>query len=98
MGGTMLKSNEYFDGKVKSIGFSHAGQNATVGVMDIGDYEFSTGAPELMVVIDGALSVQVPGSMGWQEFPAGTSFKVPGNAKFQLKVSQPTAYLCRFIG
>ena len=36
----MLKVNEYFDGKVKSIGFANAGGNATVGVMAPGEYQF----------------------------------------------------------
>lgn len=93
----MLKSNEYFEGKVKSIGFEHAGDSATVGVMEAGEYEFGTGAPELMVVIDGELVVRLPGASDWQSFPAGSEFRVPGSSKFQLKVARPTAYLCRFL-
>ena len=54
----MLQVNEYFSGNVKSIGFDLADQRATVGVMAPGEYEFGTGAPELMVVIRGALTVQ----------------------------------------
>jgi uncharacterized protein YaiE (UPF0345 family) len=92
----MLQVNEYFSGNVKSIGFDLDGQRATVGVMAVGDYEFGTAAPELMVVIRGALTVLLPGQTEWQTFAAGQQFNVPGNSKFQLKVTAETAYLCEY--
>ena len=92
----MLQVNEYFSGNVKSIGFDNANHRATVGVMAPGEYEFGTGAPEVMVVIRGALTVLLPGSSDWQTFAAGQEFNVPGNSKFQLKVAQDTAYLCEY--
>ncbi len=92
----MLQVNEYLSGNVKSIGFENAGAKATVGVMAVGEYEFGTGAPELMVVIRGALTVLLPGATEWQTFTAGQEFNVPGDSKFQLKVEQETAYLCEF--
>lgn len=92
----MLQVNEYFSGNVKSIGFDNANQRTTVGVMAPGEYEFGTGAPEVMVVIRGALTVLLPGSSDWQTFAAGQEFNVPGNSKFQLKVAQDTAYLCEY--
>ncbi|STJ30777.1 conserved protein, UPF0345 family [Escherichia coli] len=52
----MLQSNEYFSGKVKSIGFSSSSTGrASVGVMVEGEYTFSTAEPEEMTVISGAL-------------------------------------------
>ena len=54
----MLQSNEYFSGKVKSIGFSSSSTGrASVGVMVEGEYTFSTAEPEEMTVISGALNV-----------------------------------------
>ncbi|EKN3316367.1 DUF1255 family protein, partial [Yersinia enterocolitica] len=45
----MLKFNEYFTGKVKSIGFdSDSIGQASVGVMEKGEYTFSTAKPEEM--------------------------------------------------
>ena len=58
----MLQSNEYFSGKVKSIGFSSSSTGrASVGVMVEGEYTFSTAEPEEMTVISGALNVLLPG-------------------------------------
>ncbi len=92
----MLQVNEYFSGNVKSIGFDNAGQKATIGVMAAGEYEFGTAAPELMVVVRGALTVLLPGETEWKTFRSGQEFNVPGNSKFQLKVEQETAYLCEY--
>lgn len=92
----MLKVNEYFSGNVKSIGFQTATQPATVGVMKQGEYEFSTGAKETMVVISGELSVQLPGESNWQSYVDGQTFEVEGNSSFKVKAVRDTAYLCKF--
>jgi len=94
--GTMLKVNEYFEGKVKSISFEDPVGSASVGVMEAGDYTFSTGAKEAMFVVSGVLTVRLPGAEGWVTFNAGESFNVPGDSSFDLKVAEPTAYLCRY--
>jgi uncharacterized protein YaiE (UPF0345 family) len=92
----MLSVNEYFGGQVKSIGFLNGLEKATVGVMAPGEYIFTTGVPELMVVIRGALTVLLPGQDEWKIFEAGDQFEVPANSEFQLQVNQDTAYLCEF--
>ncbi len=92
----MLNVNEYFDGKVKSIGFKTETLPATVGVMAPGDYEFGTSQHETMTVVSGALTVKLPGNEDWQTFNAGDTFTVDANQKFQLKVSVDTAYLCLY--
>lgn len=51
----MFKVNEYFDGKVKSLGFSMADGPATIGVMAPGEYEFGTSSKEYMTVTSGKL-------------------------------------------
>ncbi len=93
----MLKNNEYFDGKVKSIGFDTDGGKATVGVMEAGEYEFGTAGAELMTVVAGALTVQLPGSAAWRTFAAGEEFRVEADSKFRLKVAENAAYLCRYL-
>jgi uncharacterized protein YaiE (UPF0345 family) len=94
----MLKVNEYFDGKVKSIAFETSTLPATVGVMEPGDYEFGTSERETMTVVSGSLKVRLPGADQWREFAAGTSFVVDANQKFQLQVEVATAYLCLYGG
>ncbi|VFS23331.1 UPF0345 protein Bcep1808_5077 [Salmonella enterica subsp. enterica serovar Typhimurium] len=57
----MLQSNEYFSGKVKSIGFTSSSTGrASVGVMAEGEYTFGTAEPEEMTVVSGALKVLLP--------------------------------------
>lgn len=92
----MFKVNEYFDGTVKSIAFSMTEGPATIGVMAAGEYEFGTSQLEVMHVVSGALTVKLPGSESWESFAGGSKFVVPANSKFQLKVSEDTAYLCEY--
>ena len=92
----MFKVNEYFDGTVKSIAFDMTAGPATIGVMAPGEYEFGTSQLEVMHIVAGALTVKLPGSSGWETFESGSNFTVPANSKFQLKVTQDTAYLCEY--
>ena len=92
----MLETNEYFDGKVKSIGFKTSTLPATVGVMEAGEYEFATSQKETMTVISGALTVMLPNTREWKTFNQGDVFIVEANEKFQLKVDIATAYLCTY--
>jgi hypothetical protein len=62
-----------------------------------GEYEFGTADKELMEILSGDLTVQLPGSAEWKAFEGGTSFEVPANSKFKLKVSRLTDYCCSFI-
>ena len=90
----MLETNEYFDGNVKSIGFKTTTLPATVGVMEMGEYEFGTSEKETMTVVSGALTVMLPNASDWKTFNQGDNFIVEANEKFQLKVEVATAYLC----
>ena len=90
----MPSVNNYFDNKVTSIVFQTVTKLATVGVMEIGEYEFGTSEFETMSVVSGALTVKLPESDEWQTFNAGQQFTVDANQKFQVKVAVETAYLC----
>lgn len=92
----MFKTNEYFDGKVKSIAFQTATLPATIGVMAAGEYEFGTSQKETMILVSGSLQAQLPGSDSWQEFGEGDRFEVAANQKFRVKVAADTAYLCLY--
>ncbi len=90
----MLKVNEYFNGNVKSIGFESNEGPVTAGVMDKGDYEFSTSKKEIMLVTCGEMTVLLPGSADWKTFRPFEKFEVAANQSFMLKISAPVSYLC----
>ena len=92
------KANVYFDGKVTSrtIIFPD-GSKKTLGIMMPGEYEFGTGAAEIMEVLGGSMSVQLPGSDEWKTFAEGQSYNVPANSKFKLKISEVADYCCSYI-
>lgn len=92
----MFETNEYFDGKVKSIAFHVKGASATIGVMAPGEYEFDTSSKEIMKVISGSLSIQQPGSDAWAVYGPGESFEVKSGARFGVRVSEETSYLCLY--
>ena len=89
-----MQVNEYFDGKVKSIGFENSQGRATAGVMAAGEYEFGTSENELMKIVSGELQATLPGSNEAETYRAGDEFTVATNQKFQVNVVEPTAYLC----
>ena len=92
----MFETNEYFDGKVKSIAFKTATLPATVGVMAIGDYVFNTGDKEKMTVVSGAMTIKFSDADEAQTFNAGESFDVEANSSFDVSITVETAYLCLY--
>jgi uncharacterized protein YaiE (UPF0345 family) len=93
----MFKTNEYFDGKVKSIAFSTPDGPATMGVMAPGEYEFGTSTVEHMTVVSGVMVVQLPDSREWQEIRPFDMFVVPKDRKFRLRIETDAAYLCLYL-
>lgn len=92
----MFKTNEYFEGKVKSIAYETVEGPATLGVMAVGEYEFGTSQKEFMTVVTGSLTVMLPEATEWKTFAKGETFIVEPNKKFQVKVTEQTAYLCLY--
>ena len=93
-----IAANVYFDGAVTSRTIIFAdGSEKTLGLMLPGEYEFGTGAPELMQITTGKLRVQLPGSVAWTDIVGGESFEVPGDSKFKVEVSEVTDYMCSFL-
>ncbi len=91
------KANVYFDGKVTSRTVLFAdGTRKTLGFMLPGDYEFSTGAREVMEMLNGEMQVLLPGAAEWQTFRAGESFAVPANSAFKLKLEGVVDYCCSY--
>ncbi len=92
----MISSNEYFEAKVKSLGYTSATGSSTVGVMEPGDYEFGTSKHETMIVVEGELVALLPGDTEWKSFKTGTSFEIEANCSFKVKSIGQTSYLCKY--
>ena len=92
----MINNNEYFEGNVKSLGYSTNKGNSTIGVMEEGAYEFSTSSHETMTVIEGRLDVQNSDQDNWKSYKNGDSFEVEANSSFKVKAVGQTSYLCQY--
>ncbi len=92
----MVEVKEYFDGKVKSFKINSSENEKTVGVMTPGEYEFDTQKKETMTVVAGELSVYFSEYDEWEDFGMGSSFDIPAQSKFKVKVAEDTAYLCEY--
>ncbi len=92
----MFDTNEYFDGKVKSIAYETPEGPATIGVMAPGDYEFGTSKKEFMTVVSGKLVVLLPNEDEWKEYGPNETFIVDPNVKFKVKVETNTSYICLY--
>lgn len=92
----MFKTNEYFDGKVKSIAFDTVDGPATIGVMAKGEYVFGTSTVEHMTVTSGKMNVKLPGETQWKEYKEFETFIVPKDVKFEVKMESDTSYRCLY--
>jgi len=92
----MFKTNEYFDGKVKSIAFETAEGPATVGVMAAGEYEFGTSTVEHMTVTSGTMDVMLPGDTEWKTYKAFETYIVPKDIRFKVRMQSDTSYRCLY--
>jgi uncharacterized protein YaiE (UPF0345 family) len=93
----MLKVNEYFDGAVKSIALENVEGNATIGVMEAGEYEFGTSTVEHMTVTSGVLLVKLPGATDWTAYEKGETFIVEKGVSFNVKAESQVAYYCLYV-
>ncbi len=92
----MFKTNEYFDGKVKSIAFTTDKGSATIGVMAAGEYEFGTSTVEHMTVTSGEMDVQLPGQTEWNTYKPFETFVVDKDVKFKVRLKGDTSYRCLY--
>ena len=91
------RGNSYFDGKVTSRTVEFAdGSIKTLGIMQIGEYEFGTTKDELMEITSGELQVKLPNSSVWKSIKGGDTFSVNANEKFQVRVNSLTDYCCSY--
>ncbi len=92
----MFKTNEYFEGKVKSIAFKTEEGDATIGVMAKGEYEFGTSTIEFMTVTSGTMEVLLPEETEVKIYKEFETFRVEKDVKFKVKVNGDTSYRCLY--
>jgi purine/pyrimidine-nucleoside phosphorylase len=92
------EANIYFNGAVAShtVLFSD-GTKKTLGIMQPGEYTFTTGVAELMEIQSGQLDLQLPGELGWHRIDGGQSFQVAANSSFTMRVQTVSDYCCSFL-
>jgi hypothetical protein len=91
------KANVYFDGKCVSHGITFAdGTKKSVGVILPATLTFNTGAPEIMECVAGSCEYKLAGSEQWLTSKTGEKFSIPGNSKFDIRVTEPYHYICHF--
>jgi uncharacterized protein YaiE (UPF0345 family) len=94
------KASVYFDGKCVSHGITFAdGTKKSVGVILPATLTFNTGAPEIMECVAGSCDYMLDGTDAWVTSAEGQQFSVPGNAKFQIRVTEGFEayhYICHF--
>ena len=92
------KANVFFGGGVTSrTVIFEDGTKKTLGIMQPGEYEFSTKDAEIMEILSGEMEVLLPGKSVWEKVAGGEAFSVAANATFKLKVKTLTDYCCSFI-
>ena len=91
------QANVLFDGKCISHAITTAkGTKLSVGVILPATLTFNTGAPEVMECVAGSCEYKLDGSNDWVISSAGEKFRVPGNSKFDIRVTAPYHYICHF--
>ena len=91
------QANVYFDGKCVSHTLTRAdGTKVSVGVILPATLTFNTGAPEIMECVAGSCEYKLAGTSTWVKSGPGEKFSIPGNAKFEIRVTEPYHYICHF--
>lgn len=90
-------ANVLFDGRITSrtITFED-GSKKTLGIMLDGEYELNTVHKEIMDIQRGKLEVMLPAE-DWVMYEGPTTFEIPANSKFKLRVHSLVDYCCSFV-
>jgi len=91
------QASVYFDGKCVSHALVLAdGTKKSVGVVLPATLTFNTGAPEKMECVAGGCEYRLDGSDEWLKSGPGDTFSIPGNSKFDIRVTEAYHYICHF--
>ena len=92
-----LSHNRYFDDQVQSIGFERNGRRATVGVIAPGSFHFGTRGARADDDHQRRALGEARRRRRWALYPAGTAFEIAGRSGFDVRATEPCAYLCEFL-
>lgn len=93
----ITRANVYFDGKCVSHGITLGdGSKKSVGVILPATLTFTTGAPETMECVAGGCEYKLAGSEAWVKSAVGEKFSVPGNSRFDIRVTDAYHYICHY--
>ena len=91
------QASVYFDGKCVSHGITFPdGTKKSVGVVLPATLTFNTGAPEIMECVAGSCEYKLAGTDAWLTSAPGEKFSIPGNSKFDIRVTEAYHYICHF--
>lgn len=91
------KASVFFDGKCVSHQLTLAdGTQKSVGVVLPSMLTFNTGAAEIMECTGGSCEYKLAGTAAWVTSAAGSTFSVPGNSSFDIRVAEAYHYICHF--
>ena len=91
----MINVNEYFDGRIKSLGFEIKGIPYTTGVILPGEYAIDTEKEEHITVTLGGFEIRPPGS-DWKTVKIGDTVVIQANSTFDVKISETASYICMY--
>lgn len=91
----MIKVNEYYEGKIKSLGNQLDNEPFTVGIMESGEFVFGTSTKEIMEIIHGEMEVILPNGEK-NIYKKGDSFIVEKDKEFTVIIKEPVTYLCLY--
>jgi uncharacterized protein YaiE (UPF0345 family) len=93
----LTKANVYFDGKCVSHTVLLAdGTRKSVGVILPSTLVFTTGAAEIMELVDGRCRVKLADETEARDYQGGQSFSVPANSSFEIEALDAVHYVCHF--
>ena len=91
----MIKVNEYFNGKVKSLSLNNSQGNFTVGVLLKGTYEFNTSSKEWMTLTSGNWEIELPHAYK-KSYELWESCEIPEGITFKVYAIEDSSYLCKY--
>lgn len=92
------EANIYYDGRVTSRTLTFEdGSVKSLGIMLEGEYTFATADKEIMEILSGDLEVRLADESEFKTLKTPTTFEVPANSSFDLKIKSVTDYCCSYI-